>query len=282
MKHFFIIVNALKDEGLRVTKAMKQYIEDRDGICDYCVSVSEEGDVRVNASRIPKETEAVFVIGGDGTLIRAARDIVDRQLPLIGINLGKLGYLCELEETTAFSAVDTLLANHFTIEERMMLEGCILKQGAPVMEQIALNDVVIHRTGALQILRIRVSVNGQYLASYRADGMIVATPTGSTGYSMSAGGPIVDPKASMLLITPINAHDLNAKSIVISAEDEVELQIDTRRSEKDEQAEVSFDGNRGVEVQVGDRIVIRRAAVSTRILKLSEIGFLEILRKKMQ
>ncbi|MGN0341331.1 MAG: NAD(+)/NADH kinase [Roseburia sp.] len=282
MKHFFIIANGVKDEALQFTGEMKKYIEQAGGTCDYCINQIDQGVRRVDPDRIPENVEAVFVIGGDGTLIRAARDIVERQLPVIGVNLGKLGYLCELEGNNVYQAIDALLRDEYTIENRMMLGGYTVMQGERSKEQMALNDVVIHRTGALQILHMKVFVNGEYLASYLADGIIVATPTGSTGYSMSAGGPIVDPKANLLLITPINAHNLNAKSIVIDADAEVMIEIDTRRSEKDERAEVSFDGDTGAALRVGDRIVVHRAQMSTRILKLNKIGFLEILRKKMQ
>lgn len=282
MKHFFIIANGVKDEALQFTGKMKTYIEQSGGTCEYCINRIDQGVTRVDPTQIPEYVEAVFVIGGDGTLIRAARDIVERKIPVIGVNLGKLGYLCELEENTVYQAIDALLRDEYSIEERMMLGGYTVIKGEKSTEQTALNDVVIHRTGALQILHMKVYVNGEYLASYLGDGMIVATPTGSTGYSMSAGGPIVDPKANLLLITPINAHNLNAKSIVIDADAEVMIEIDTRRSEKDEEAEVSFDGDTGAALRVGDRIVVHRASMSTRILKLNKIGFLEILRKKMQ
>ena len=149
-------------------------------------------------------------------------------------------------------------------------------------ETKAFNDIVIHRTGALQIVSLIVYVNGEYLNTFHADGIIIATPTGSTGYSMSAGGPIVDPKAKLLLLTPISSHELNSKSIVVGADDEIIVEVGTRRPERDEIVEVSFDGDRSVKLGVGDQIVVHRAKESSRILKLSKISFLEILRKKMQ
>ena len=220
---------------------------------------------------IPTETEAVLVIGGDGTLIRAARNLVKKNIPLLGINLGKLGYLCEVEENTIFPAIDELIFDGYTVQS-----------GGEKIQRVALNDVVIHRTGALQIVNLNVYVNGEYLYNFKADGIIVATPTGSTGYSMSAGGPIVDPKANLLLLTPINAHTLNSKSIVIGPEDEITIEVGMRRSQRDEQVEVSFDGDSGVELKVGDKIVVHKAEESVGIIRLSKISFLEILRKKMQ
>ena len=146
----------------------------------------------------------------------------------------------------------------------------------------ALNDIVISRKGVLQLVELVVSVNGEYLNTFRADGIIVATPTGSTGYSMSAGGPIIDPKACMILITPINAHDLNSKSIVIGAEDEVTIELKSRQTLKDEKVDVNVDGEFALELSSGDFITIQASEQKTKIMKLSKISFLEILRRKMQ
>ncbi len=146
----------------------------------------------------------------------------------------------------------------------------------------SLNDIVILRKGALQLMELIVSVNGGYLHTFRADGIIVATPTGSTGYSLSAGGPIIDPKARMILITPVNAHDLNSKSIVVGAEDEVTIELRSRQPEKRERADVNADGELVMELSPGDSITIRTSEQATKIMKLSKISFLEILRKKMQ
>ena len=282
MKHFVIITNERKDGGLRLTNKISAYIGKKGGTATTIVSVDEQGSHSVTTDMLPSGTEGILVIGGDGTLIRAARDTVSAGIPLIGINLGKLGYLCELEESTLESAIDELFENHYVIEERMMIGGYAVQGEKWTREVFALNDIVIHRSGAMQLIHLKVSVNGEYLCSFRADGIILATPTGSTGYSMSAGGPIVDPKAKLLLMTPINPHTLNSRSIVISSKDEVTIELSQRRSEKDEQAEVSFDGDHSIRLNVGDRIVIHRAQVSAKILKLSKISFLEILRKKMQ
>ena len=282
MKNFYVIINALKDKDTQLTHAIISYIEQKGGKASYGISVGNNGSRKIHLEDIPKETECIFVVGGDGTLIRAARDVVERKLPLIGINLGHLGYLCELEEDTVYDAIDELFLEHYNIENRMMLDGYMIKHNQKTIETVALNDIVIHRTGLLQIMNLNVYVNGEYLYNFKADGIILATPTGSTGYSMSAGGPIVDPKANVLLMTPINAHTLNAKSIVISPEDEVEIEILSRSCEKDEQVVVSFDGDNSVKLEVGDRIVVHKAKLMTQILKISKISFLEILRKKMQ
>ncbi len=280
MQRFLIITNAYKDRDLHLTKQMVSYIEKKGGTAKYLLSNIRHFEADAfDVSGIPEDTECIFVLGGDGTLIRAATKVELLKIPLIGVNLGTLGYLCELEEATVFSAIDRLMRDDFVTEERMMLTGY---QDREKEARVALNDIVIHRIGTLSILSLHVYVNGELLNTYHADGIIVATPTGSTGYNMSAGGPIVDPKAKMLLLTPINAHNLNSKSIVLCAEDVVEIQIGTRRAEKDEQALVSFDGDEAERLSVGDRFVISQASSITRICKLSKKSFLQQLRKKME
>ena len=305
MKNFVIIVNALKDESLKETAKLCSYIRTRGGRCQYLVSVdAREGIQKIHAGQIPPDTECIFVLGGDGTLIRAARDTVSCRVPLIGINMGTLGYLCEMEIDSVCEAVDAVMRDEYMLEERMMLSGKMQRAAAgraasPAVcrcraldEQMetgdkqasfhALNDIVIHRAGPLSLVSLIVYVNGEYLNTFKGDGIILSTPTGSTGYNLSAGGPIVDPKARLILLTPINSHTLTPKSIVIDARDEVVVEIGSRRVQRDEAVEVSFDGDRGFQLAVGDRIEVCRASACARILRLSKISFLEILRKKMQ
>ena len=284
MKNFFIITNEHKDENLYVTKGIREYILGRGGTCYYFVSSErtwhEDGNRKMPAG-IPEATECILVLGGDGTLVRAGRDLANLGIPMIGVNLGKLGYLCELETAGLIPAIDRIFENAFDIESRMLLEGCEIRDeefGSPVC---ALNDIVIHRTGNSQLIDLDVSVNGEYLATYGADGIILATPTGSTGYNMSAGGPIVDPKADLILITPINSHDIASKSIVVGADANITVEMKARRTERDETAEVSFDGDRIIRMKVGDKILIKKAPTETKILKLNRVSFLQNLRRKM-
>lgn len=270
MKDFCIIANPQKDKGHRLAKQMKSYIELKGGICR----------IISDSDHIPASPEGILVLGGDGTLIRAARMASEKGIPLIGVNMGHLGYLCELEEENVCHGIEEMMLGNYIIEDRMMLSGQADKKEAR-LPQNALNDIVILRKGALQLIELIVSVNGGYLNTYRADGIILATPTGSTGYSMSAGGPIVDPKARMLLITPVNAHELNAKSIVVGAEDEVTIQIGNRQQKEAERVDVNFDGELALELSSGDAVTIRASRQVAKIIKLSKISFLEMLRKKM-
>lgn len=284
MRNFYIITNEHKDEGLKFTEKLLHYITEKGGKCGHFVSTERnwQKSSAEKTSMIPEDVEGIIVLGGDGTLVRAARDLAGHGIPLIGVNLGTLGYLCELEPKTAFDAVDRLFDDQYGIEQRMLLGGAEINNGIKCQEKLALNDIVIHRTGTTQIANLTVSVNGEYLTTYTADGIILSTPTGSTGYSMSAGGPIVDPKAELIVITPINSHDINSKSIVVGADAVVEVELAERRAERDEVADVSYDGDRGEVMKVGDRLIVQRAGKNTEILRLNRLSFLQILRKKMQ
>ncbi|MDY5103085.1 MAG: NAD(+)/NADH kinase [Agathobacter sp.] len=281
MRKFMLITNFYKDRDLALSKRIAGYIREKGGTVGICTNNMDEGDGQVfDLSEIPRDTECILVLGGDGTLIRAATGTQELQIPLIGVNMGTLGYLCELEEATVFDALDQLFQDNYTTEERIMLSAAKVGDGEDA--RLALNDIVIHWTEFMSLLRLYVYVNGKPLNTYEADGILVATPTGSTGYNISAGGPIVEPKARMLLLTPINAHDLNARSIVLGDEDVIEIEIGTRRYQADEKACVSFDGDTVMQLQVGDKVRITRASNSIRICKLNNQSFLEILRKKMQ
>lgn len=284
MRNFFIITNEHKDKDLSVTNEIRDYICSQGGSCEYFVSREAnwhaEGVQKPGA--IPTNVECIFVLGGDGTLVRAARDLAELGIPMIGVNLGTLGYLCELDRSTVFGAIDRMMVDEYDVESRMLLEGCEIRNENFTTVTNALNDIVIHRVGSLQLINLEVCVNGEYLTTYGADGIIISTPTGSTGYSMSAGGPIVDPKADLIVITPINSHDISSKSIVVGSDANITIELVERRAERDEFAEVSFDGDRIIHMHVGDKILVRKAEKNTKILKLNRVSFLQILRKKMQ
>jgi len=268
MNKFYVITNKTKDVSLETTYRIKKYLEERGKTCILAD----------NGKRVPQDTDCVLVLGGDGTLIRSARELRSYDVPMLGINLGTLGYLAEVEVHNIENALNQLLEKDLEVEERMMLKGVLNQR----IEDIALNDIVITRLGSLRVININIYVNGELLNSYQADGVIISTPTGSTGYNLSAGGPIVQPTASMIVITPICSHALNASSIVLSADDEITVEVGERRDGETEEAGLSFDGDRNITVRTGDKIVITKAKETTKLLKLSKVSFLEILRKKMK
>ena len=220
----------------------------------------------------------MIVIGGDGSLIEAARVFHAREIPILGINMGTLGYLTEVEVNDIDESLIRLIKGDYALESRMMIEGAF-EDGS---RDVALNDIVVSRKGVLRVLHFKLYVNGELLNSYEADGIIISTPTGSTAYNLSAGGPIVEPTASMIVITPICSHALNTSSIVLSAEDEIVIEIGRGRNGTVEEVFTTFDGADMVSLKTGERVIIRRSSADTKIVKLSNIGFLEILRRKMK
>ncbi len=280
MKNYCIISNDIKDRDLALMLEIAAYIRQKGG---QAVGIrAHEGVHRqldFELSGMPADTECVLVLGGDGTMIRVATRLASVRVPLVGVNLGHLGYLCELDRENVLAAVDHMMEGACVTEERMMLTGC--REGGTQTKN-ALNDIVIHQKDGMSILKLKVFVNGELLTTYEADGIILATPTGSTGYNMSAGGPIVEPKARMILLTPINAHSLCSKSIVLDADDVVEVELGSRRPDVREQAAVSFDGDLAMCLEEGEHFIVRRSENVTSICKLNKESFLEIMRKKME
>lgn len=284
MDKFYVITNGIKDPDLKITKFVKEYLESRGKSC----TIQEHGPLEASvaykytdASTIPEDVDCVLVLGGDGTLLQASRDLGERDIPLLGINIGTLGYLAEIDVPNIEPALEKLLADEYQIVSRMMLKGTAYHQGKKMMEDIALNDIVIGRYGRLRIIDFNVYVNGEFLNRYSADGIVISTPTGSTGYSLSAGGPIVSPEASLILMTPVAPHTLNTRSIVLPDDVEITIEMLPGHARGGDEAEATFDGDTSVRLAYTDKVVIRKASKKTRLLKINQISFLEVLRRKM-
>ena len=272
MDRFYIIPNSAKDPELTFSNRIIAYLEKHGARC-HVQKITEkmEGPYHyTDPDGIPQET-----------LLQAARDVVHLDIPLLGINLGTLGFLAEVDKNSVYPALDRLLSDDYELEDRMMLEGKIYRGEELIGKDIALNDIVIGREGHLRVIRFKNYVNDAYMNSYNADGIIISTPTGSTGYSLSAGGPVVSPSASMMIMTPIAPHTMNTRSIILSGEEAVTVEIGEGRHNTIEKAVASFDGDTQISMVTGDRIVIRKATVRTKILKLNHLSFVEVLRQKM-
>ena len=291
MDVFYIIANRMKDPFMEYTARIRNFLEEHGKKC-YVEPGAGKTDIRkndaeiqyrghTNAANIPEDVECVLVLGGDGTLLRAARDLIGTRLPLLGINLGTLGYLAEVEIHNADSALERLISGKCSIEKRMLLNGSIYRQGRCLMSDIALNDIAICRRGPLRVVDFNVYVDDAFLCSYRADGIVLSTPTGSTGYSLSAGGPIVAPDASLLLMTAIAPHTLSSRSVILPDHVEVTVELAGRNDTNDKGAEVIFDGDTAMNVGAGDLIRITKSEKSVNLVKINNTSFVEILRKKM-
>ena len=284
MDKFYIITNCAKDQNLQFTNQIVSYLKEHGRECPVQQAErKKEGAYHyTDPDLIPEGTECLLVLGGDGTLLQASRDVVYREIPMLGINLGTLGFLAEVDKHSVYSALDQLMEDDYEIEERMMLTGTVYRGDKVIGRDVALNDIVICREGALRVVRFKNYVNDVYLNSYNADGIIISTPTGSTGYSLSYGGPIVSPNGAMTLMTPIAPHTLNTRSIIFPAEDVITVELGEGRHEDMENGLASFDGDTVIPMVTGDRIVIQKASVSSRILKLNHVSFVEVLRQKMR
>ena len=284
MKHFYIIANRIKDRDLTVAGEIEAYLKAHG--CQCLVETEGTGSADhsyhyTDPARIPEEIECVIVLGGDGTLLQAARAVVARQIPLVGINLGTPGYVADIDRQNILPALDRLLADEYAIERRMMLCGRVYRREQLLEQDIALNDIVIGGRKNFTIIELHNYVNGKFLNTYRADGIIIATPTGSTGYSLSAGGPLISPAAALFLMTPLAPHTLNTRSIVFPPENRITVEIGRSRDGQVQEAAAHFDGDTLVPMVTGDRIEITRAVRDTLIVKIHNSSFLEVLRSKM-
>lgn len=274
MERFYIVTNDGKDKDRKITRHICDILK-RAG--KTCLLAQKDEKKNIIPDTVPRELDCAIVIGGDGSLIEVAR-LVKSEIPILGINMGTLGYLTEVGISDLDEAIGKILDGNYQIESRMMLEGSFEKADS----DIALNDIVVSRKGDLRVIHFNIYVDGAFLNSYEADGMIVSTPTGSTAYNLSAGGPIVEPTASMIVLTPICSHALNTSSIVLPAEDEIVIEIGEGRNGREEEVFVTFDGADVVELRTGDKVTITKSQHETKLMKLSKVSFLEILRRKMK
>lgn len=281
MKNFHIITNETKDKDLVITQKLQEIIAEKGGTSQVVLFDVKSNGRCLTEETFLKEADCALVLGGDGTLLRVAREAAKKAIPVMGINLGTLGFLAEVEINRMDEAITKLMSGDYMTEERMMLEGSVFHEGITKGFSSALNDITINRSGSLQIIRFSIYVNHKFLCKMNADGIILSTPTGSTGYNMSAGGPIAAPDAQLLILTPICAHTLNARSIILRSEDVVEIVIDHGRDGSKLTVEASFDANEKTTMETGDSIRISKSDRTTTIVKLDERSFIEALHRKM-
>ncbi|MDE6627305.1 MAG: NAD(+)/NADH kinase [Lachnospiraceae bacterium] len=281
MKHFLIATNCIKDEKLSLTSELENYILKNGGTAKRILG-DNGGSVSYEVAD-GESFDGIIALGGDGTILKVSRDLRRLNIPIVGVNLGTMGFLTEIEPEQLFPVVDRLMKDDYELEKRMNICGEIFQNGKeePELFDVALNDIVVSRAGFSRVIGLKVYVNGRVMDIYEADGLIVSTPTGSTGYNLSAGGPIVSPKADLMIVTPVSPHSLTSKSIVFSSEDEIVVEILKMRKAQKEEAIVSFDGQSGTQLSPGDKIVIKRAKAVTYMAKLFDVSFYEVLREKI-
>lgn len=232
----------------------------------------------VEPEEVPGSADLVVVLGGDGTLISVARLIGDKEIPILGVNLGSLGFLTEITLDEMYPALERCLKGDFSVSERMMLETEVSRNGQIICTHRVLNDMVINKGALARIIDLETSVDEYYLTTFKADGLIISSPTGSTGYSLAAAGPIIHPTLECLVITPICPHTLTNRPIVVGADASITITLKS----VNEDVFLTLDGQVGMELKAADVIRIRRAGHHTRLVKSSSKDYFEVLRTKLK
>lgn len=280
MHNIGLIVNETKDKNLEITRSIIKWIEDR----GKNLLLSESISARLNKRQyfntkedIYKKSDFIVVLGGDGTILGVARETAGYETPILGVNLGHLGFLAEVEISELFESLDVVLNNGVKKEERLMLQSSIYGEET-IKEFYALNDIVITRGLLSRIVTLKVLINDVYVTTLKGDGLIISTPTGSTAYSLSAGGPIISPDLSVIVLTPICPHSLaNRSSIVISENETVNIDL----SENYGDAYLTIDGQEGYKIGSGENVFIKKAPFKTKLVKILNRSFFDVLRKKL-
>lgn len=221
--------------------------------------------------------EFLISLGGDGTLLEAAREAAPYKIPVLGVNLGRLGFLCEIERTEVYVALKQVLDKKYSIQERLMLEAVIKRTDKTELRYTVLNDVVFLRQGLDGIVTLQANLSGEPSVSYPADGLIIATSTGSTAYSLSAGGPIVSPDVQAILLTPLAAHSLSARPMVVSDKEKIEILL-----ARGKECQMTFDGRENLILRSGEMVQIETAPLKALLIRLGSRSFPRVVREKLR
>jgi NAD+ kinase len=233
---------------------------------------------QVESEKLAAEVDLMLVLGGDGTMIATARMIGDQEVPVLGINYGGLGYLAEFRIEELYSALESILSRNYRLDRRVMLEVELRRDTDAPKTSRVLNDVVINKSALARIIEIETYFDRHYVSSFRADGLIVSTPTGSTAYNLSAGGPVIFPSMNAVVITPICPFTLSNRPIVVPDNAEIELLLKT----DNEDVALTLDGQVGFEMKVADRVVIRKSRTTFNIIQPSNRNYFDVLRDKLR
>lgn len=286
IKHIGIVLKPHQPDALKTLCDLVKWLGDR--------GITLVGGPEIERERIEHETgcavrqvaqseladsvDLILVLGGDGTMIATARTVADRELPVVGVNYGGLGYLAEFRIEELYVALESILAGDYRLEQRVMLAVELLRGDEQVTRNRVLNDVVINKSALARIIEIEAYMNGQFVNSFRADGLIVSTPTGSTAYNLSAGGPVIYPSMKAVVITPICPFTLSNRPIVIPDESLIELWLKT----ENEDVALTLDGQVGFPLKPEDRVVIRKSQTTFNLVQPANRNYFEVLRDKLR
>jgi len=266
--------------GPRMAEEMGAWLEQRDVAVLYesKTAIAVGCDDGISRENLPRDVDLVIVAGGDGTLLSVARSAAPLGLPILGVNLGSMGFLTELQPDELFSGLETVLDGRYTVEERQTLRVRPVRQGHAYAEHALLNDAVIAKSALARMITISVKIDGEEVATYTSDGLIVSTPTGSTAYNLSAGGPILDPRLSAFVLAPICPHTMTHRPLVVPGSVTIELFL---RSAS-EAVYLTLDGQIGLPLENDDSVTIDRHPEPVRLVRVTGRGYFEILRRKLR
>jgi len=275
-----IIPNLSKDNNLHLTESITKWLLDnnQEVLINNGIAIKlGKPELGTKNEDIYMNSDFIIVLGGDGTLLNIARQSAYYEVPLFGINLGHLGFLTEVEAEEMFPALEKLIKGEYEIEKRMMLEATVETDNIQKEKSVALNDIGITKGPFSRIIRMGIYINDDFVDLYSADGVVISSPTGSTAYSLSAGGPIVSPDVEVMIVTPICPHILHSRSIVVSNNDEVKVEVCNNNNE----VMLTVDGQQGYKLLPKDTIIVNKSAFSTRLIRIKKRSFYDVLRKKL-
>lgn len=281
MKHIGIVPNLLKDKDLETTQVVVNWLIKHQFevyLTQHIGSLLDERVHMFDEEQLYKKCDAIIAIGGDGTILSVAQKACLYEVPIIGINLGRLGFLADVETSEVEQFLPRLLTKEYTIEERMMLSVRVIDPSGECHKFYALNDAYVARGSSSRISEFEIKVNEQFLDLYPADGIIIATPTGSTAYNLSAGGPIVAPSVSQMMITPICPHSIYSRAVILADTDHIQIKTNNYDGTT---LELVIDGQMKMNITPMHFIEIEKAPYTTKLIKLSDLHFFEILRNKI-
>jgi len=280
MKNIGIVLNIEKEKTLEIARELYCWLC-RQGVNVYFLKSHADRlgypDRGIDETELAERSDCIIALGGDGTLLYTARITAPRETPILGINLGEFGFLVAVEPRNMYDSLEKVLSGKYYIEKRMMLKSTIYRNGKSIDTCFALNDVVITKSGFSRMIKLETFVAGEYVSNYPADGLIISSPTGSTAYTLSAGGPIVSPKVDVIILTPICPHTLVSRPLVISPEEQVRVILKSR----EHGAIVTVDGQCGFPIKKGDEITVEKASFRTSLICLPGRSFYELLRVKL-
>ena len=235
-------------------------------------------DVNREKEFAPSDLYCVFVLGGDGTFLSAVRWIGDQTIPILGVKFGRVGFLAEVTEDNLFSIADSILENEFSTSPRMRLDVQVIRKGNTAVRETILNDVVINKGALARLAQFKTYINDQYLTTYSADGLIVATPTGSTAYSLAAGGPVIHPIVPGIIMTPICPFTLTNRPLIVPESVSIKIKLDKKASD----IMLTFDGQEGLEIDHHDEIIIRKGLYPVDMISVPNQNYFDVLKAKLR